>query len=90
MANKKTVTQLSAHSLTIQTLRENARNFNHVADVLEATERLAKTSGYGPASAMFAWGPKLVKTKRKMSAATKKKIAAAQKLRHASPAKTAA
>ncbi len=66
--------QLSNTQLTIQTLREHAIQFNRVADVLEATERINSAGMIGRL------GPRLVK--RKMSPAARKKISLAQKARH--------
>jgi hypothetical protein len=76
---------------TIQTLRENAAEFNHVADLLEAREKFMGNVHVGIGS-----GPRLVKSA--LSTTARRKIAKAQKAAWAKrksvskspPAKTAA
>lgn len=61
---------------TIQTLRTNAAEFNHVADLLEAREKFIGNVVLGVGA-----GPRLVR--KPMSAAARKKIAKAAKARWA-------
>lgn len=64
-------------SQTVATLRENAKQFNHVADLLEAGEKISIGNGKTAGGIL---GPRLVR--KTMSISTRRKIAKAAKARN--------